>query len=216
MGSRNEPAKSTKSNFHLCNPNMPAHKSQKVAENDKKIQIAIDALLNDKDLSVTEAAKVYGVNHITLSRRFKRGKSIAESREQQQHLSIPEEEALIKWITHMTSTGNPPKQQFIQEMSKHLHNTHAQWENVDISSLISPLKIGDSWVQHFLHQHPELETVISCTIESSRLKETSKKISSASWTSRVGNCIGMCLCGWWKNSSIDNSQGEEFIKQLDS
>jgi len=75
----------------------------------------------------------------------------------------------------MTSTGNPPKQQFIQEMSKHLHNTHAQWENVDISSLISPLKIGDSWVQHFLHRHPELKTVISCTIESSRLKETSKE-----------------------------------------
>ncbi len=58
---------------------MPARKSQKVAENDKKIQIAIDALLNDKDLSVTEAAKVYGVNHVTLGRRFKGGKSIAES-----------------------------------------------------------------------------------------------------------------------------------------
>ena len=62
---------------------MPARKSQKVAENDKKIQMAIDALSNNEDLFVTEAARIYEVNHVTLDRRFKEGKSIAESREQQ-------------------------------------------------------------------------------------------------------------------------------------
>jgi DDE superfamily endonuclease len=60
-------------------------------------------------------------------------------------------------------------------MAEHLHDTRAQRENEITISLLSPLKFGDSWVQRFLHRHPELETAISCTIESSRIKETSKE-----------------------------------------
>ena len=58
--------------------------------------MTIDILSNNEDLFITETTRIYKINHITLDRRFKRRKSIAESREQQQHLSIPEEEALIK------------------------------------------------------------------------------------------------------------------------
>ena len=92
---------------------MPARKSQKVAENDEKIQAAIDDMQNDEDLSIREAAKRHGVNRITLGRRLNGGKSIAESCEQYQHLSIPQEKALVKWIKHMAATGNPPKHEFI-------------------------------------------------------------------------------------------------------
>ena len=48
-------------------------------------------------------------------------------------------------------------------------------KDIDISSLISSLKIGDSWIQCFLHRYLELEIAINCIIESSRLKETSKE-----------------------------------------
>ena len=75
---------------------------------------------SDEDLSIREAAKRYGVHRITLGRRLKGGKSIAESREQYQHLSIPQEKALVKWITHMAATGNPLKHEFIQEVAEHL------------------------------------------------------------------------------------------------
>jgi hypothetical protein len=39
------------------------------------------------------------LDRVIFGRRFKGGKSIAESQEQQ-HLSIPEEQPLVKWITH--------------------------------------------------------------------------------------------------------------------
>ena len=61
---------------------MFTHKSQKVAENNKKIQMIIDILSNNKDLFIIEIIKIYEINHIILNRRFKREKSITKSRKQ--------------------------------------------------------------------------------------------------------------------------------------
>ena len=70
---------------------MQVYKGQKVADNDEKIQAVIKALLNHKDLLIRAATGVYGVDRARLGGRFKGVKSIAESHEERQHLSIPEE-----------------------------------------------------------------------------------------------------------------------------
>jgi hypothetical protein len=58
-------------------------------------------------------------------------------------------------------------------MAEHLRSNQTQ-EN-QLTNMISVCSIGESWVQRFLHRHPELETTISNTIESTRIKETSKE-----------------------------------------
>ena len=72
----------------------------------------------------------------------------------------------------MTATGHPVRHGFIQEMAQQIQKSH---HHDPMQPLSFCPAIGDSWVQHFLHRHPHLATTISCTIEASHLKETSKE-----------------------------------------
>jgi len=92
---------------------MLARKSQKRAEADKRIQKALNELLQRQFQSVREAARANNVAHTTLLRRMDGGKSTAESRQSQQILTIPEENALAECITHLGIVSHPPKHAFI-------------------------------------------------------------------------------------------------------
>ena len=152
---------------------MPTVKSERVAENDAAILLTLNDLKKRTFNSVCAAAGHHKVSHATLSRRWKGGKTIAESREDQQNLTIAEEKALEKWITRMTATGNPVSHDHIREIAQEIQNNRAK----RLEDAGRPVKynppIGKLWPQRFLHRHPDLATTISCTIESSRLKETS-------------------------------------------
>jgi len=78
---------------------MGARRSQKQIEADKRIEKALNELLNGQFQSVREAARANTVSHSTLLRRMDGGKSTAESREAQQILTIPEENVLAECIT---------------------------------------------------------------------------------------------------------------------
>ncbi len=92
---------------------MPMIKSERVAENDAGILLALNDLKKHKFKSVHATAGHHKVSHSTLLQRWKGSKTIAESREDQQNLTIPEEKALKRWITRMTATGNPVSQDHI-------------------------------------------------------------------------------------------------------
>jgi DDE superfamily endonuclease/Tc5 transposase DNA-binding domain len=154
---------------------MPTIKSERIAENDATMLLALNDLKKRKFKSVRAAAGHYKVSHTTLLRRWKGGKTIAESREDQQNLTIPEEKALEKWITRMSATGNPVSQDHIREMAQEIQNNRTKrLEEAGGPVQYNP-PIGKLWPQRFLHRHPDLATVISRTIESARLKETSHK-----------------------------------------
>jgi hypothetical protein len=72
------------------------------------------------------------------------GKSTAESREDQQHLSIPEENALVGWITRLTATGHPPRHPFIQELAREILSSHIRRNGEQSDSSLHPPEIGDS------------------------------------------------------------------------
>ena len=86
---------------------MPTIKSERVAGNDAAILLALNDLKKRTFKSVRAAAGHHKVSHTTLWWRWKGGKTIAESPEDQQNLTIAEEKALEKWIMHMTATGDP-------------------------------------------------------------------------------------------------------------
>lgn len=151
---------------------MPHRPSQKTIENDKRIQEALDGLLKDQYPSVRAAVKAHDVNHVTLNNRMKGGRSIAESREDHQNLSIAEEKALSRWIIHMTATGHPVRHGFIREMAQQIQKS--RHHDPTKSPSFYPA-IGDSWIQCFLHRHPHLITIISCIIKAAHLKEISKE-----------------------------------------
>jgi len=99
------------------------------------------------------------------------GNSTAESREDQQNFTIPEENALVEWITHLTACGHPPRHAFIRELAQEIQSARAQRKGESSNPRFS---LGTTWVQRFLHRRPELETTVSRTIEAARVKEISK------------------------------------------
>ena len=146
---------------------MPARKSQKRAEADRRIEKALEELLSGQFQSIREAARANDVSHVTLLRRMEGGKSTAESREPQQILTIPEENALAECITRLAILGHPLKHPFIRELAEEIRSSRAPFS--------SQHSIGNSWVQRFIHRHPEFETACSQTIEAARIREVTNK-----------------------------------------
>ena len=151
---------------------MLARKSQKRAEADKRIQKALNELLRGQFQSVREAARANNVAHTTLLRRMDGGKSTAESRQSQQILTIPEENALAECITHLAIVGHLPKHAFIGELAEEIRSSRNNPSEIYPSCQPS---IGESWVQRFIHRHPELETACSHAIEAARIKDVTKE-----------------------------------------
>ena len=82
-------------------------KSEQVAKTDAATILALNDLNKPKPKSVCIAVGHHKVSYMTLLRRWKSSKTIAESCEDQQNLTIAKEKALEKWITRMTATENP-------------------------------------------------------------------------------------------------------------
>jgi len=117
-------------------------------DNEKRIQEALDGLRKGQYSSVRAAAKAHDVSHATLNRRINGGKSIAESREDQQNLSIAEEKAFLLWVSQMTAARHPVRHGYIREMAHHILISH--YRDSAKPPAFYPY-IGDTWVQRFLH-----------------------------------------------------------------
>ena len=78
---------------------MARPKSKTAADNEAKVQEALNTLARGEFPNANQAAKHFKVSPLTLGRRLKGGKSIEESREPIQLLAISEEKALAGCIT---------------------------------------------------------------------------------------------------------------------
>ena len=109
---------------------------------------------------------------------MKGGKSTVESCKDQQHLTIPEENALVEWIPHLAACWNPPRHAFIRELAQRNPILRAQCSADSFNLPFSWHYVGSA----LLHWHPELKTTISRTIEAARVKEISKAKSTNGMT----------------------------------
>ena len=155
---------------------MAKTKSQRIIETDRKIEEALAALALKQFSSVHQAAKHFNVDHNTLERRLAGGKSIAESRELAQLLTIPEETALSQWITRLTTSGYPVSQVFLREMTKEIRQKRVRGVNEPSIQLVIYEPIGEQWAQRFLQRHPHLETAMGRSIELSCITNASSEV----------------------------------------
>src|SRR5437762_13022836 len=93
-------------------------RSQKAADIEANILKALAALSLKEFPNTNQAAKHSNISPITLGRRLTGGKSIAESHESTQLLSIPEQKALAQCITRLTASGLPVTHALLQEMAQ--------------------------------------------------------------------------------------------------
>ena len=74
---------------------MTRKRSLKVVEWDGKVEQAIAALFRGEFANINQAARHYNLHYTTLKQRVEGGKTIAESQEASQLLTIAEEHALV-------------------------------------------------------------------------------------------------------------------------
>src|SRR5947207_1398580 len=150
---------------------MPRQRKAEALEVEQRLAIALEGLQKGEWPTVYKAAKAMKVSKDTLARRWKGKKSCVEARESQQKLTKAEEKVLADWITQLTATGHPARHEFIRELAEEIRRKrHIEIRDFEL------IPLGKSWVQQFLKRHPHLQTVISRSIEASRIKEVTKEV----------------------------------------
>ena len=71
-------------------------------------------------MNINKAAQHFNLHYTTLKRRVESGKSIAESCEASQLLTIAEEHALVRWIRRLATSGYHVTHQLIEEMAEEI------------------------------------------------------------------------------------------------
>ena len=95
-------------------------RSKIIVDYEKRFQFILKSWKKQEYPSIHQTARQFNVDPATLRRRINGGLSIAESREQQQLLSIAEETALYLYNTHLSQQGYYPEPAVIKEMAKEL------------------------------------------------------------------------------------------------
>jgi Tc5 transposase DNA-binding domain len=144
-------------------------RSAKAAESEQNIQLALAGLNNGTYSTLGQARRALGVSKATLRRRRDGGKNRAQGKENQQLLTISEEQALAAWISRATATGNPVQQLFIRDMAEQLRKSRIT------SQIEFTPPIGETWVPQFLKRYPHLNTKLSKSIEASHVKHVIKE-----------------------------------------
>ena len=124
----------------ICNLFLFIHsnclRSKTTVDHDERLQLTLKSWKKQEYPSIHQTARQFNVNPITLHRRINEGLSIAESREQQQLLSIAEEIALYLYNTHLSRQEYYSKSIIIKEMIEELRLIHVEKLNVDEIQLI--------------------------------------------------------------------------------
>ena len=157
---------------------MARSKSIRIKELDEQILMAIEALKKKEFKTPYAASKHFKVSYSTLYRRMQGGLSVSESREPQQILSAAEEAAIVNWICHSGAMGFPPTHSLIREIADELRKRRLFNINDQNIQLVTYEPIGQEWVLRFLKRHPELETVMSKTIEKARTEITREQVEN--------------------------------------
>src|SRR4051812_43835447 len=93
------------------NTTMLRKRSARTEEIESRVEKAIEALKSKKGKSSYAAAKLFDLDHKTLTRRFNKGRNCSQSHESAQLLLIAEEDALTLWCRHLSAGGCPVRHQ---------------------------------------------------------------------------------------------------------
>lgn len=84
-----------------------------------------------------------------------------------QILSTDEENALVRWITHLSHTGFPTSPALAVAMAEEIRRCRFRLSRTPPSY---PRPIGKSWLDRFRKRHPEIQGAWTRTIEGARHK----------------------------------------------
>jgi len=133
-------------------PLIRAKSSQKSANQEGKVLLALDDIKNGRIKSIRAAAKLYDIPHTTLADRAKGVLARVDYRPTGHKLTQLEEDSLTEWILSMDSRGAAPRPATVGDMANIL--LAARGNNP------SPT-VGKNWPSNFIKRRDELRTRFS-------------------------------------------------------
>ena len=130
-------------------PPKRSESSQKLANQEGRILLALDDIKNGRNKSLRAAARLYDIPFSTLQRRATGGSPRADSYHQRYKLSELEEDSLVKWILSLDARGAAPRPSTIREMADILLASRGESP--------SPT-VGVNWVSTFVKRRDELKS----------------------------------------------------------
>ena len=85
-----------------------------------RVILALQALQNDKNLSVSAAAKIYNVNRMTLTRRRAGKPARCDTTPNSKKLTQSEEEAIVQYTIELITRAFPPRLHSIEDIANQL------------------------------------------------------------------------------------------------
>ena len=88
--------------------------------NERQINLALQAIKQGQNLSARAAAKIYEVSHATLSRRLKGIQSRRDNVPKSRNLTQLEESIITQYILDLDARSYPPRLGSVEEMANRL------------------------------------------------------------------------------------------------
>jgi len=133
-------------------PPIRSQSSQKLANQEGKVLLALSDLQNDRVKSIRAAAKLYDIPYRTLAARANGRAARVDKRPSGHKLTQLEEDSLSEWILSMDSRGAAPRSSTVQEMVNILLAVYGD-------SL--PDTVGKNWPSSFIQWRNELRICFS-------------------------------------------------------
>lgn len=124
---------------------MPQQQHQIGPSKEAQIQLALQALKQDANLSLRRAAAIYNVPLTTLHDRRAKRAPRADCMPNSRKLDKIEEEVIVKHILELVSRGFPPRLLAVADMANSLRSAR----NMD--------QVGSNWPSTFVKRQPELQ-----------------------------------------------------------
>lgn len=160
-------------------PPIRSQSSQKLANQEGKVLLALTDLQNGRIKSIRAAAQLYGIPYRTLAARANGRAARVDKRPSGHKLTQLEEDSLAGWILSMDSRGAAPRPSTVQEMANILLAARGH---------SPPDTVGKNWPSSFIQRRNELLTCFSKRYDYQRaLNENPKAIKE--WFTTVQRTI---------------------------
>jgi hypothetical protein len=144
------------------------------ASKEGQIILALQALQNDKNLSVRAAAKIYGVPRKTLGRRRAGKPARYDTTPKSRKLTPSEEDAIVQYIIELSERAFPPRLRGVEDMANQLLRVR------------DAAPVGKLWAHNFVKRQPELRMRYARKYDYQRAKCEDPKVISE-WFTLVRN-----------------------------
>jgi hypothetical protein len=139
------------------------------------LTIALAAYRNGEYSSIRKCAYAFNIPPTTLTDRLSTRTSRSKSHESQKILSTAEEDTLLKAITRLSKSGYPITLLLTRELAEEIRLFRFRLSSTPTS--YSPISVR--WIDRFRKRYPELKTVYSRALDTSRFEGVTYPIVNA-------------------------------------